>query len=52
VSINTQKAFLSGDGRPLQGIGFALSSADLLAVITRFYPNVENRPQIATMQNQ
>src|SRR5262249_42725361 len=36
----TQKAFLSGDGRPLQGIGFALSSSDLLSVLQKFFPNV------------
>jgi S1-C subfamily serine protease len=40
VGITTQKQFLSGDGRPLQGIGFALSSSDLLAVLQRFFPNV------------
>src|SRR6266481_6135760 len=40
VGITTQKQFLSTDGRPLQGIGFALSSSDLLAVLQRFFPNV------------
>jgi len=40
VGIATQKQFLSGDGRPLQGIGFALSSSDLLTVLQRFFPNV------------
>lgn len=40
VGINTQKPFLSGDGRPLQGIGFALSTSDLLGILRRFYPNV------------
>src|SRR5208282_4140350 len=40
VGITTQKQFLSGDGRPLQGIGFALSSSDLLAVVQKFFPNV------------
>jgi S1-C subfamily serine protease len=40
VGITTQKQFLSGDGRPLQGIGFALSSSDLLAVLQKFFPNV------------
>ena len=40
VGITTQKPFLSGDGRPLQGIGFALSSADLLSVLQKFFPNV------------
>jgi serine protease Do len=45
VGINTQKRFISGDGRPLQGIGFALSSSDLLSVLSRFYPNVSKSPQ-------
>lgn len=40
VGITTQKQFLSGDGRPLQGIGFALSSSDLLSVLQKFFPNV------------
>lgn len=40
VGITTQKQFLSGDGRPLQGIGFALSSSDLLTVLQKFFPNV------------
>lgn len=40
VGITTQKQFLSGDGRPLQGIGFALSSSDLLTVVMKFFPNV------------
>lgn len=40
VGITTQKEFLSGDGRPLQGIGFALSSNDLLSVLRRFYPEI------------
>jgi S1-C subfamily serine protease len=47
VGINTQKAFLSGDGRPLQGIGFALSASDLLTVLRRFYPNMSNSPPLA-----
>jgi serine protease Do len=42
VGINTQKRFLSGDGRPLQGIGFALSSSDLLSILRRFYPNISS----------
>ena len=29
IGITTQKQFLSNDGRPLQGIGFALSSGDV-----------------------
>lgn len=40
VGITTQKEFVSGDGRPLQGIGFALSSSDLISVVQRFFPNV------------
>jgi S1-C subfamily serine protease len=40
VGITTQKAFLSGDGRPLQGIGFALSSSDLLSVLQKFFPTI------------
>jgi hypothetical protein len=40
VGITTQKRFLSSDGRQLQGIGFALSSNDLLSVLGRFYPNL------------
>jgi S1-C subfamily serine protease len=39
VGINTQRA-VSSNGTPLQGIGFAISSADLLALLHRFYPNV------------
>lgn len=40
IGINTQKSFISGDGRPLQGIGFALSASDLVNVLRRFYPAV------------
>jgi S1-C subfamily serine protease len=40
IGITTQKHFASNDGRPLQGIGFALSSNDLLSVLSRFYPNL------------
>jgi S1-C subfamily serine protease len=40
IGITTMKEFLSSDGRPLQGIGFALSSRDLLAVLQRFYPAI------------
>ena len=40
VGITTMRPFLSRDGRPLQGIGFALSSNDLLTVLRQFYPNV------------
>jgi len=49
VGITTQKQFLSGDGRPLQSIGFALSSSDLLTVVHRFFPNVT---QIQVNQEQ
>jgi S1-C subfamily serine protease len=45
IGITTQKRFLSSDGRPLQGIGFALSSQDLLSVLRRFYPNIATQPQ-------
>lgn len=44
VGITTQKRFISGDGRALQGIGFALSSRDLISVLRRFYPNIETTP--------
>ena len=40
IGITTQKPFVSGDGRPLQGIGFALSGSDLLSVLSRFFPNI------------
>jgi S1-C subfamily serine protease len=40
VGITTQKRFVSTDGRPLEGIGFALSSTDLLKVLKQFFPNV------------
>jgi S1-C subfamily serine protease len=40
VGINTKKEFLSNDGRILQGIGFALSSSDLVSVVQKFFPNV------------
>lgn len=41
VGINTKKGLvtLSSDHTPLQGIGFALSSADLIQVLHRFYPD-------------
>jgi hypothetical protein len=39
VGINTTKEFLSDDGRALQGLGFALSSSDLITVLQRFSPN-------------
>ena len=42
IGITTQKRFESSDRRPLQGIGFALSSQDLLSVLRRFYPNMDS----------
>lgn len=47
IGITTQKPFLSSDGRPLQGIGFALSSGDLMAVLRRFYPGLSAPGQVA-----
>jgi hypothetical protein len=47
VGITTQKPFVSRDGRALQGIGFALSGADLLNVLQRFFPNISPKPQMA-----
>jgi len=44
VGINTQKPFVSSDGRPLQGIGFALSGSDLLTVLQRFFPTISQLP--------
>src|ERR1700735_4336282 len=38
IGITTQKRFTSGDGRPLQGLGFALSSTDLIQLLRRFFP--------------
>lgn len=49
VGITTQKPFVSGDGRPLQGIGFALSSSDLLSVLQKFFPNIS---QVQTAKAQ
>jgi S1-C subfamily serine protease len=40
VGINTKKEFLSSDGRALQGLGFALSSSDLLGIVQRFFPHL------------
>jgi len=45
IGITTQKRFESSDRRPLQGIGFALSSQDLLSVLRRFYPNMSTQPR-------
>jgi hypothetical protein len=36
VGITTQKEFFSSDGRPLQGIGFALSAQDLIEKLRGF----------------
>jgi S1-C subfamily serine protease len=44
IGITTQKPFMSGDGRPLQGIGFALSVTDLLPIMQRFFPNIVQTP--------
>jgi serine protease Do len=38
VGINTQRPFEAEDGRPLQGIAFALSASDLISILLRFYP--------------
>jgi Trypsin-like peptidase domain/PEGA domain len=43
IGITTQKEFFSSDHRPLQGIGFALSSSDLLSILDRFYPGVTGK---------
>lgn len=42
VGVTTRKEFLEGgsSSRPLEGIGFALSSRDLMNVLLRYYPNV------------
>ena len=47
IGITTMKEFVSSDGRPLQGIGFALSSKDLLSVLERFYPTVSAQNAVA-----
>ena len=47
VGITTMKQFVSGDGRPLQGIGFALSGSDLISVLRRFYPDVQPAKPLA-----
>ncbi len=46
IGITTQKEFFSSDRRPLQGIGFALSSQDLLTILHRFYPNLDAKPSV------
>ena len=38
IGINTARAVATPAGAPLSGIGFALSSADILRVLRRFYP--------------
>jgi len=52
IGITTQKPFLAADGRPLQGIGFALSSGDLNTVLRRFYPDVSSSLPAGTVGNQ
>lgn len=52
IGITTQKRFVSSDGRPLQGIGFALSSADLTTVLRRFYPNISVQPRTKKAEQQ
>jgi S1-C subfamily serine protease len=44
IGITTLRPFLSGDGRPLTGIAFALSSDDVLGVLRRFYPELLPTP--------
>lgn len=38
IGINTARAVAPAAGTPITGIGFALSSADMLQVLRRFYP--------------
>jgi len=38
IGINTARAISTQDGVPVTGIGFALSSSDMLKVLRRFYP--------------
>jgi S1-C subfamily serine protease len=52
IGITTQKKFQSSDRRPLEGIGFALSSEDLLSVLRRFYPSAGNDVSQATHSSQ
>lgn len=52
LGINTQKEFTEHgttrpDDRPLVGIGFALSSADLIQISRRFYPFAVTSPAVA-----
>jgi len=50
VGITTRKEFTEhgtlGHDRPLQSIGFALSSADLVRILRRFYPMETTSPQV------
>ncbi|MFZ0820431.1 MAG: trypsin-like peptidase domain-containing protein [Candidatus Acidiferrales bacterium] len=46
IGINTQKAVLSNGGQQLEGIGFALSSDDLIAVLSRFHPDIAPSPRV------
>jgi len=55
IGINTQKRFTEhgtsdADDRPLQGIGFALSSSDLLQILQRFYP--DTGPSVPSLEAQ
>jgi serine protease Do len=47
LGINTLKEFTSSDDRPLQGIGYALSSVDLIQMSRRLYPFAVTSPTIA-----
>jgi len=52
IGITTQKPFLAPDGRPLQGIGSALSSGELITVLRRFYPDVSSPLPAGAVGNQ
>ena len=39
VGINSQKRFVSSDDRPIEGIGFALSAADLAKTLSQLFPD-------------
>lgn len=52
VGITTLRPFVSSDGRPLQGIGFALSGNDLLTTLRRFYPSLTPGPSRSPEQAQ
>jgi S1-C subfamily serine protease len=55
VGINTSKfsTAVAADGQaiPLQGIGFALSSSDLIQVLSQFYPDAISSRGLDTRQN-